>query len=69
MNKLDSEEIEILDAFEKGKLISVANDRQEIEVHKAIADATFKKDVRINVSLSAKDSRSLKDRASFSLAA
>jgi len=54
MNKLDSEEIEILEAIEKGKLISLTN-VQEIEMHKAIADTTFKKDVRINVSLSARE--------------
>ncbi len=62
MNKLDSEEIEILDAFEKGKLTSVAN-AQEIEIQKAIADARFKKDVRINVHMSARESRSLKVKA------
>lgn len=63
MNPLDPEETEILAAFEKGELQRVANVTQEIEQHKAVADATFKKDVRINVRLSSRDLRSLQIRA------
>ena len=63
MSQLDSEEIEILEAFEKGELKRAANAMQEIELHKAVADATFKKNVRINVRLSARDMRSLQVRA------
>ncbi|PZN71653.1 MAG: hypothetical protein DM484_25890 [Candidatus Methylumidiphilus alinenensis] len=40
--------MEILEAFEKGELKRVANAMQEIELHKAIADATFKQDVDVN---------------------
>jgi len=63
MNKLDSEEKEILEAFEKGTLKQSKNVVQEIEQHKAIAEATFKKDARINIRLSARDLRSLQSRA------
>jgi len=63
MKQLDSEEIEILEAFEKGKLTRAINATQEIELHKAIADATFKQDVRINIRLSSRDIRSLQLRA------
>jgi len=63
MIPLDSEETEILEAFEKGELKRAVNATQEIERHKAMADATFKKDVRINVRLSSRDLRSLQVRA------
>ena len=63
MNKLDSEEKEILEAFEKGELKRAKNATQEIERHKAVAEATFKKDARINIRLSSRDLRSLQARA------
>jgi len=63
MNKLDSEEKEILEAFEKGKLKRTKNVAQEIKQHQAIAEATFKKDARINIRLSSRDLRSLQTRA------
>ena len=63
MNPLDSEEVEILEAFQKGALKRSANARQDIEWHKAIAEATFKQDVRINVRLSSRDLRSSQVRA------
>ncbi len=63
MSKLDSEEKEILEAFEKGELKRARNVTQEIEQHKAVAEATFKKDARINIRLSSRDLRSLQVRA------
>lgn len=63
MNRLDSEEKEILEAFEKGELKRSKNASQEIEKHKAAAEATFKKDARINIRLSSRDLRSLQARA------
>ena len=63
MNKLDSEESEILEAFEKGELKRSKNAKKEIEQHKAVAEATFKKDTRINIRLSSRDLRSLQARA------
>ena len=63
MNKLDKEEKDILEAFESGKLKRVKNVKDKIEQHKAVAEATFKKDARINIRLSSRDLRSLQARA------
>ncbi|VAW88898.1 hypothetical protein MNBD_GAMMA18-864 [hydrothermal vent metagenome] len=63
MNKLDSEEKEILEAFEKGELKRSKNAIKEIKQHKVVAEATFKKDTRINIRLSSRDLRSLQARA------
>lgn len=63
MSKLNSEEKEILDAFEKGVLKRSKNAKRDIEQHKAIAEATYKKDARINIRLSSKDLRALQARA------
>ena len=64
MNKTDLvEEQEILKAFESGNLNRVKNSAQEIERHQAIAEATFKKDARINIRLSSRDLRALQARA------
>ena len=63
MTKLDSEEKEILEAFEKGKLRRSKNVAKEIKRHKAVAEATFRKDARINIRLSSRDLRSLQTRA------
>jgi predicted DNA binding CopG/RHH family protein len=63
MAELDQEEMEILDAFEAGKLKRVQNIDQEIIRHQAMAEATFKKDARINIRLSSRDLRALQVRA------
>jgi len=63
MSKLDSEEQEILEAFGKGELKRAKNAAHEMEQHKAVAEATFKKDARINIRLSSRDLRSLQVRA------
>lgn len=63
MNRLNTEENEILTAFEKGTLKRSKNVVQEIQQHKAAAEATFKKDARINIRMSSRDLRSLQTRA------
>ena len=63
MNQLDFEEAEILEAFESGKLKRVENRAKELERHREIAAATFKKDSRINIRISSKDLRALQKRA------
>lgn len=63
MIKLDSEEEEILEAFESGKLERVENTENEIKRHKVLAEATFEKDARINIQLSSRDLRALQARA------
>ena len=63
MIDLDSEEKEILDAFESGKLSSVADAKDLMAQHVQYAAATFKKDARINIRLSSKDLRGLQRKA------
>ena len=54
MAKLDAYEREVLDAYEKGKLKSVAT-KSELESLKAAARATAIKDRRVNIRLSSID--------------
>ena len=63
MSRLEREEREILDAFESGRLKRVKNAQQEIAAHRTVAEATFRKDARINIRLSSKDLRALQARA------
>ena len=54
MSKLDAYEREVLQAYEKGKLRSVAS-KSELEKLKAAARATAIKDRRVNIRLSSVD--------------
>jgi predicted DNA binding CopG/RHH family protein len=63
MSKLDREEKEVLEAFESGKLRRAKGVVKEIGRHKTYAEATFKKDARINIRLSSRDLRALQTRA------
>ena len=63
MSKLDREEREILDAFEKGQLKRSKKVATHIKQHRAVAEATFKKDARINIRLSSRDLRAIQSRA------
>ena len=63
MSKLNAEEQEILTAFEKGELKTVKDKEQQIEQHRGVAEATFKKDARINIRISSRDLRSIQARA------
>lgn len=63
MSKLDTEEKEILEAFDAGKLKQNKDAKKQIKQHSAVAEATFKKDARINIRLSSRDLRSLQARA------
>jgi len=63
MSKLDAEEEQILEAFETGKLKKSKNSKQQIKQHMKAAEATFKKDARINIRLSSRDLRSLQAKA------
>ena len=62
MTKLDAEEKEILEAFERGILKRVKRVDKEIERHRKIAEATFKKDARINVRISSRDLTAIQKR-------
>jgi predicted DNA binding CopG/RHH family protein len=63
MSKLDREEKEILDAFESGKLRRTKDARKLIKQHQEYAQATLRKDARINIRLSSRDLRGLQKRA------
>jgi len=63
MSRLDKEEKEILDAFDSGRLKRRESAKKDIARHKTYAEATFKKDARINIRLSSKDLRALQARA------
>ena len=63
MNGRSTEEREILQAFEKGKLKRSKKAANTQERHQAYAEAMFKKDARINIRLSSKDLRGLQKRA------
>ena len=63
MSKLDREEKQILEAFESGKLKRSKDVETDFERHKTYAEASFKKDARINIRLSSKDLRALQTRA------
>lgn len=63
MTKLDAEETEILEAFERGILKRVKRVDKEIERHRQIAESTFKKDARINVRISSRDLTAIQKKA------
>ena len=63
MNKLNSEEQEILEAFENDRLKRITAVSKTITAHQQYAEATFKKDARINIRLSSRDLRALQARA------
>ena len=61
--KYDEEELEILQAWETGLLKPVSDMAEQVRAHRAAADATFKKDQRLNIRISSRDLRSLQARA------
>lgn len=61
-NEIDKEERAILDAYERGKLRSVAT-KKELAKFKAAARATAIKDRRVNIRLSSSDLREIQARA------
>ena len=63
MDKLDAEELEVLEAFENDELEPIANKDAEIKKHQEYAATTFKKDKRINIRISNRDLQALKKRA------
>lgn len=63
MVNLDQEEMEILEAFEAGKLERVVDADDLLKRHREYAAAMLRKDARINVRLSIRDLRRLQKRA------
>jgi predicted DNA binding CopG/RHH family protein len=62
MSKIDREEAELLDLFNKGQLQSVAS-KSELAQFKAAARATAIKDRRVNIRLSSGDLSDIQTRA------
>ena len=63
MGKLDREEQDILNAYERGGVEPVADSDKELARHRTIAKNTFKKDARINIRIASRDLRALQKRA------
>jgi len=61
-NKLNKEEKEILESYEKDEWVSVSTPAS-IAKYKAAAKATFKKDKRVNIRISELDLELLQERA------
>jgi len=53
--KLDKEEREIIESFERGEWKPVKNREAEIERHRQYAKNTLKKNRRVNIRMSSKD--------------
>ncbi len=57
--KYDENELEILQAYVAGKLEPVPDMYVELKLHKEAAEATFKKDQRLNIRISTRDIKNL----------
>ena len=63
MAKPNKEEKEILNAYENGKLKSIRGKSAELKKHQTYAEATFRKDKRVNIRISSRDLNLLQRRA------
>lgn len=63
--KLDAEEQELSDSFDRGEWKSVKNVKAEIDIAKKAAKNTLRKDSRINIRLSSSDLTRIKQKAAF----
>jgi len=63
--KLDKEEQEFLDSFDKGEWKSVKNLKHEKDVARKAARNTLRKDARVNIRLSSIDLLRIKQKAAF----
>ena len=61
--EFDEEELEILQAWEAGALRPVSDMAAQAKAHRAAAQATFKKDQRLNIRISSRDLKNLQARA------
>jgi predicted DNA binding CopG/RHH family protein len=60
--RYDDEELDILQALDTGSL-KPASDAQRMKMHRAAAEATLKKDQRLNIRISSRDLKNLQARA------
>ncbi len=63
MVRLDPEEQELLESFERDEWRPVAEEDAELERYRQHARTTFKKDMRVNIRISKKDLEALQKRA------
>ena len=63
MDQLDKEEKDILESFEKDEWVPVSEQEGERNRFRNYAEATFKKDKRINIRISKKDLDAIQMRA------
>ena len=61
--KLDSEELQILQDFERGEFESIKNFREEKRRLETVARNSVQKDKRINIRLSSRDLENIQKRA------
>ena len=61
--KLDREEAELTEAFDRGELKTVRNARSKIKKHVEYAKATTRKDKRVNIRISQKDLETIQRKA------
>jgi len=63
MVKLDPEEKEIRESFERGEMETIPDLEREIERYREVARTTFKKDKRVNIRISSKDLMAIQKKA------
>ena len=63
MVRLDPEEQELLESFERDEWRSITGREAESERYRGYARATFKKDKRVNIRISTRDLEALQKRA------
>ena len=63
MPKLDRKEKDLLESVERGEWKSIPRAKSEAKRYQKYAEATFKKDRRINIRISSKDLEALQKRA------
>jgi len=63
MPRMTKEEKNLLDSYEKGEWKSVKNLKTEINRYQKIAQATIRKDKRINIRIAAKDLEDIQKKA------
>jgi predicted DNA binding CopG/RHH family protein len=63
MKRLDAEEKEILESYERDEWQSVPDLKSESDRYRGYAAATFRKDKRINIRISQKDLVSIQKKA------
>jgi len=61
--KLDKEEKDIIESYERDEWKSVKNLESEIKRYQSYASATLKKDRRVNIRISGKDLEAIKKKA------